>query len=345
MQNLSKYKTLSIIGMEKNTGKTTTLNFLIRAMRGKTIGLTSIGRDGEDKDLVTETEKPTIYIYKGTIIATAKSSLLRSDATFEILGVSDISTPLGEVVFARAVTGGYAELAGPSTKSGIREVIEKIKSFGAEITIADGALSRKTFADPAVTEACILCTGAAYSENLKKLAEETAYFIKLLSIEEADENIKNLFIENMDSAKIAFVYKHKIITSSVKTSIGAAKDVIENLKDDIKYVFIKGIITDNFINDITASGSPLEKVSFIAEDGTKLFFKKDSYLRFSAKGGTIKVLNKINVIGVSVNPTSPSGTVLDYSELSAELKARIDLPVFNVKLMEEGSDQAGFPGQ
>lgn len=335
LNELSKYKTLSIIGLEKNTGKTTTLNFLLEAMKDKTIGLTSIGRDGEDKDIVTLTEKPVIYIRKGTITATAKSSLLRSDATFEILAVSDINTPMGEVVYARAISDGYVEIAGPSTKKGIKEVIDEIKAFGSDIIIVDGALSRKTFADPSVTEACILCTGAAFSENITKLAEETAHFVKLLSVDEADEKIKQLFMKNMQNTKLAFVNAAEVNKSSVKTSIGAAKEVTEKLKEAVNYIFVKGIITDSFINDIIASGCSIKGIHFIVEDGTKLFVNRDSFSRFSAKGGIIEVLNKINIIGISVNPTAPSGAVLDYDELSAELRARIELPVFNVRLMND----------
>ncbi len=53
----SKYKTISIVGMAKNAGKTTALNYLIEeAMdEGVLLGVTSTGRDGETQDLVTGT--------------------------------------------------------------------------------------------------------------------------------------------------------------------------------------------------------------------------------------------------------------------------------------------------
>lgn len=49
-----KYKTLSIVGMSKNAGKTTALNYLIEeAMdEGVMLGITSTGRDGEDRKSV-----------------------------------------------------------------------------------------------------------------------------------------------------------------------------------------------------------------------------------------------------------------------------------------------------
>jgi len=81
---LKPYKSVSIIGMNKNVGKTTTLNHILKEARGSvSLGLTSIGRDGEELDRVTATEKPKIYIEKGTVIATAKQCLLNSDFTRE----------------------------------------------------------------------------------------------------------------------------------------------------------------------------------------------------------------------------------------------------------------------
>lgn len=46
----TKYKTISIVGMAKNAGKTTALNYLIEEAidEGVVLGITSTGRDGRD---------------------------------------------------------------------------------------------------------------------------------------------------------------------------------------------------------------------------------------------------------------------------------------------------------
>jgi len=68
------YKTISIIGLAKNAGKTVALNYLIdEANKFNVItGITSTGRDGESIDLVTKTQKPTIFVTEGMYVATAK---------------------------------------------------------------------------------------------------------------------------------------------------------------------------------------------------------------------------------------------------------------------------------
>ncbi len=330
VNNVYNYKTLSIIGLEKNTGKTTTLNFLLKTIRDKTFGITSIGMDGEEKDTVSRTHKPKIYIDEGTLVATAKTSLLISDATFEILEVLDINTPLGFIVIARSITPGFVELSGASTKNRTKKIITIMEKYGANLTIVDGALSRKTFADPLITEASILCIGATFSEDINTLINETLKLMCFFSISKTEDQISDLYDKVMEHNKLAFVYEDKIISSELKTNLGASKKIISNFNDNLKYVFIKGAITNKLIIDILNSQFNVGTVIFIIEDGTKLFLNIDSYSRFLNKGGRFQCINKINIIGISVNPKSMSGYSLDYKTLESRLKSTVNIPVFNV---------------
>ena len=96
LRQLHSVKTMSIVGMCKNAGKTTMLNWLLEQGRLQgVLGLTSIGRDGESTDVVTGTEKPGIFVREGTLIATAQDMLRLGDITKEILMTTGIPTPLG----------------------------------------------------------------------------------------------------------------------------------------------------------------------------------------------------------------------------------------------------------
>ena len=141
IRRLNETKTMSIVGMCKNAGKTTMLNWLLTAghLRG-TLGLTSIGRDGESTDVVTGTEKPGIFVREGTLIATAKDMLRLGDVTKEILMTTGIPTPLGEVVIMRARSAGYVQLAGPSITTQLRSVSESFFALGAEKSVIDLSL-------------------------------------------------------------------------------------------------------------------------------------------------------------------------------------------------------------
>ncbi|MEG0391915.1 MAG: hypothetical protein RR626_04060, partial [Anaerovoracaceae bacterium] len=86
----TKYKTVSIVGMAKNAGKTTALNYLIEeAMdEGMILGITSTGRDGESTDVVTGTDKPKVFLDVGTIVSVPRQLYDLADAGLELLQMS-----------------------------------------------------------------------------------------------------------------------------------------------------------------------------------------------------------------------------------------------------------------
>lgn len=182
---LTRHASISIIGMCKNAGKTTVLNRLIGLLakdESRTPALTSIGRDGETVDIVTGTEKPGIWVHAGTLLATAADTLRLSDITREILSTTGMRTPMGEVVLLRALSGGFVQLAGPSTAEQLARLSGMLRASGADIVLIDGALSRKSLGAPAVSEAVILCAGASYHPDLDRVVRDTAYACALLSL-------------------------------------------------------------------------------------------------------------------------------------------------------------------
>ena len=67
---------VAVMGMTKNTGKTVALNHLLAraAADHVAVGLTSIGRDGEDRDAVFSIPKPPVLAWPGTLVATVTAS-------------------------------------------------------------------------------------------------------------------------------------------------------------------------------------------------------------------------------------------------------------------------------
>jgi len=331
----TQYNTVSIIGMDKNVGKTTVLNYILSKARGKySLGLTSIGRDGEDQDTVTATEKPRIYIEKGTYVATSKQCLFNSDITREIIKTTGISTAMGEVVIIKALSDGYVELGGPSLNTYIAGICKELKNLGSDLVIVDGALSRKTFASPSITEATILSTGAALSRSMDKVVDSTSYAVKLLSLEkESSSEIVSLCNSNGEDSRISIINKNsEIHCLEVKTSLEASKDILENLKDDTEYVYIKGIVSDKLLQDIMKATDKYKHITFLAEDGTKIFIGPDTLFKLQRQGGKLKVLNPINIISVTANPKSPFGYEFDRDRFLEKLRSKIDLPVIDVKV-------------
>lgn len=93
------FRSVAIIGMAKNTGKTFTFNQLLMEgqKRGLKLALTSIGLDGEERDSLLRHKKPPITVFPGMIVATAKQLLLASRLDCEIWAPPGPSRPWGRL--------------------------------------------------------------------------------------------------------------------------------------------------------------------------------------------------------------------------------------------------------
>jgi len=332
-----KYKTISIVGMSKNSGKTVTLNHLIgEAMyEDITIGITSIGRDGEGEDVVTETEKPRIYVENGTLVATAKEMLALGDANVEILQVTDHRTPMGNIVIGRVRSSGYIQIAGPQLLSEIREVSETMLSLGAEFVIIDGALDRITSADPRISEATILATGAVVSRDMGKTIEETSHVASLLALPTIDNNHdRTLLREIIKNDQIAIVDEdNSVRVIPIKTALNAGGLIGEHLKDQSKYIVIPGSLVKKTILDITRSTRKYKDVDIVISDGTKVFIGPKDWLIFKRQGVRVKVLDKINLIAITINPFAPQGYYFNPEDYLRTMQSYIkDVPVVDLVL-------------
>lgn len=186
---LGAVRTLSIIGMGKNAGKTTVLGRLLGLLAedpARTPALTSIGRDGEATDVVTGTKKPGIWVREGTLVATAADLLRVSDISREILDTTGVHTPLGEVIVLRALSDGFVEVAGPSMNEQLTALARHLRALGGDPVLIDGAIGRKSLAAPAVSEGTILCAGASYDRDMDRVIEDTAYACQLLALPVAE---------------------------------------------------------------------------------------------------------------------------------------------------------------
>lgn len=335
-----KYRVVSVVGMAKNAGKTVALNKIIEEAYNRyiTLGLTSIGRDGEREDLVTKTDKPVIHVMEGTIVATAQDILLNSDARLEILEVTDYRTTMGPVVICRVKENGLVELAGPSNNEEIREVSRKMLIYGADISIVDGAINRKTAASPAVTEATILATGAVVSRSMDRVLDETAHQIELYHLKTVKNREVLAFAEEViEKGCIGIVDENqKYRMLSLKTALSAGRIIGSALTEKSRYIIFPGSLVKKTIEDLIGVSPYYKQVTFVVQDGTKIFIPRAEWCRLKKRGVKIEVMEPLNVLAVSINPYAPQGYEFPAVEFSRKMKESLTLPVIDVML--EGED-------
>ncbi|MCL2682882.1 MAG: hypothetical protein FWE63_05285 [Bacteroidales bacterium] len=242
--------------MAKNTGKTTCLNYVIRRLQeeDKKIALTSIGVDGEERDILYDTPKPRIVLHEDMVFVTSEQDFEQCEFPTEILSVSDRATALGRLITARAKGSGKVVLSGPSDSAWLHTTLMELPKYGVELTLVDGALSRMSLASPAVTDAMILCTGAACSPQLSELIRRTKFRCKLIELEQVDDGLQKklqalengIWVENPMNGEwekignSVFTFKSAIIKQAdVSTPLRSARH------DDVK-------MGENGVNDFAA---------------------------------------------------------------------------------------------
>jgi len=331
----TKYKTLSIIGMAKNAGKTTALNFLIEeAMdEGIKLGVTSTGRDGEMEDLVTCTEKPRVYLDEDMLVTVPSQLYELSDAGLEILRRTPYSTAIGELLICRIADAGYVQVAGPVMSAETKKVTKDMLELGCDMILVDGAIDRKSVANPDTSDAVILSTGAVLSRKMDKVIEETAHIVNLYNLPELEEgkdkeSIRKLLAED----KILVINdKGEVKKLNLVTSLGGAKVIDKEIEDDTKYVFIPGAFTMSVVDQI--SPKKLKNVEFVLKDPTRVFINPMNWGIMRKRGLRVKVLKNIEIAAITVNPWAPLGYTFDNRLLVSEMQKAIpDIPVIDVRM-------------
>jgi len=329
---IKKYKVISIIGLSKNVSKTTTLNHIINLLRNKhTIGVTSIGRDGEPYDAITELPKPKIIVEKETVFATAEDSLKNSEIDTELIKGTDFTTPLGIINIYKAKNKGYVELAGPSMNKQLKDLCNEMLKIGCDVIFIDGAFDRRSFATPLISDATILSTGASVSRNMEKVVDLTSHIYDLFNLERVkDDKIRNISKDILLTAQVGII-NDDYSSSKLEepTALGSSKVIFDQLTKDAKYLVIKGAITDSILEEYVFN-KKVKNITVIVTDPTKLFVSKQPFYKFIKIGGRLKVLNRINLISITVNHTSPLGYEFDNNQFMRLLQERIDVPIFNL---------------
>ena len=329
IQELIKYKSCSIVGLEKNTGKTECFNYVLKRLPldTKRIAVSSIGIDGETTDQVTQTSKPEIFLREGMYFGTSEKHYLMKRLSAELLEISNENTSLGNIVIGKALTPGKILLSGPSSSIGLIRWMDEMKKYNIDLTIIDGALSRMSLASPTVSESMILATGAAYSANINTLVQKTAFVVQMINLDITSQDNCNTF-NNIKSGVWAVdedgVLHDLKVASSLSTNINT-----DGLKK-CKTLFVSGALTDTFVNHIRQN-KIFNETELVVRDFTKIFLTPMTYNSFVNGRRKINVLQKSKLIAVCVNPTSPNGIILDSEKLCNTLSEAINLPVYDLK--------------
>jgi hypothetical protein len=330
---------LALVGLAKNTGKTETLARILaeHAQAGRIVGVTSIGRDGEQHDVIDpRIDKPRILLAAGGLVASTDALLRASGVTHEQLAQTGVRTPLGEVLIARLSEQGAVEVAGPSAGEDLRVVSDAMSAFGAEQVLIDGAIDRRAASAPAVADGLVMATGAILSEDIEVVVAATKDAVDLVMLPVAGlpiagETLADAPVEDApsDGGEKHLTLPRQLVLAAKPSEIAA----LLREHPQTNTFRVDGALSERFLEGLLAARTERAKrtLRIIVSDPTKVFLSHRGPSWYRRQGLAIEVLRTIDLKAITVNPVAPQSHRFDSQELRGLIEAAVpDVPVLDV---------------
>ena len=313
LKTIDNSKYTVIVGLSKNAGKTSFLNWLLKQYQKERVGIFTTGREGEDSDLVFGHEKPKAFIPSESIFTSFAKQIDQNSPFLRVISKTDYKAGGKEIWLASNSIDFPAEIIGPSTVNNQIKLADSMLDYGAEHVFIDGSLDRKTIALSTKIRDIIIVVSPLVG-NEKAIFRKTYYYSKLaeIPIDKGKISSKNI---------IESIYSHETeISHRLKTT-----------KSD--YVLFKGALSAISFDKL--------KPAFRKYSG-KIIFQHPLNLRLSeldlnwlSRHTNLRVRHNFNILAFVVNSFSSDGNHLDCEILRSYLRAKIvKIPIIDIKELE-----------
>ena len=336
---------LALVGLAKNTGKTVALGALLRELEaaGRRVGVTSVGRDGEEHDVIDfRIEKPRIEMPGGSLVATTDGLLRASGLPHELLEETNVRTPLGRVQIARLRGPGAIEIAGPSAAADVRAVADAMLAHGAEQVLIDGAVDRRAASSPDVADQLVISTGAVLDADLDEVVLQTRDAVDLVRLPcVAEDQPDGLPLRALaaaahddgislivDDRGEALELPPRFVLSAGGAEIGELLDA----NPTAHALIVSGALPDRFLRDLLLTATRRRReLIVVTADPTRVFLSKRGPAWYRRQGIRIQVLRSIALAAITVNPVAPGSHRFDSAQLRSLIEQALPgVAVFDV---------------
>jgi hypothetical protein len=329
---------VAFVGLAKNTGKTEALVTLIKELSatGKTLAITSIGRDGEEFDAIQPLiDKPAIRCPAGTLVATAAQLLRRDGTECEVLVRTGVRTPLGEVQIVRLRETAKVEVAGPSSAEEIRAVVEEMLALGADQAIVDGSIDRRAAAAPDVADAVIMATGAVLDEEIENVVSHTGRAVEMISLPRVTDGRLRDLAEGTAGRSVLAAGESVLPLPSrfaLTASAGQLPEELRPTKDREQTLVVNGVLPEHLLEALLP-GRKRNQLRIVVSSPTSVFIRAHSPRWYRERGLHLEVLNRVELRALTVNPQAPLSHSFDSTSLRTAIADVVPpgLPVIDVK--------------
>jgi hypothetical protein len=334
--------TVAVAGLAKNVGKTTTLGVLIRELshEGHTVGVSSLGRDGEQFDVLdSRIPKPAINLPAHSLVATTVTLLRDGEVPYTVVSETNQATPLGRVVVVRTLAAGRVEVAGPASVSGMRATCATMRAHGADHVLIDGSIDRRAGTSPALADAVVLATGAAVHRDMAAVAERTSAAVDLIRLPLlTDTPVRRVAMTCQGSTLVT--PDLRLIPVQPRLTLEGQASVIGRLaqaQGPARWLVIRGALCESLVENMMRQSS-LGETTLVVQDASKVFLSRHTASWYRRRGVRIEAVLPTSLRAITVNPVAPGSHSFDSSRLCEYLAEMIaGVPIFDVQHSTVGS--------
>jgi hypothetical protein len=334
---------VAVVGLAKNTGKTEALGAILRELeeRGATVGVTSVGRDGEARDAIdARIEKPAVRLAAGSLVASTDALLRASGLPLGRLEETGVRTPLGRVLIARLLAAGAVEVAGPSAARDARAVADAMLARGAEPVLIDGAIDRRAASSPAVCDGLVISTGAVLSERIEDVVEQTREAVELVRLPELEDGPPRALAAAQAADLLLDAEGREPVALHPRFALASSVEDVASLlhaNPSASHLVVRGALCEPFLYVLLAAARGRE-LTLVVADSTKVFLADHGPDWYRRQGLSIRVLASIRLCAVTVNPVAPRSHSFESPRLCRLIEAAVpDVPVLDVRAALDGS--------
>ncbi|WP_258110430.1 hypothetical protein [Alicyclobacillus sp. SP_1] len=287
-----------------------------------TVGICSIGLDGERLDAILGLAKPPVEVAAGTLVATAERAIAAASAPLEWLFATGIHSPLGEVVVVRATESTNVLLAGVRSRQHVATVMEALRRFGADYVLVDGAFDRVAAAAPGLVDAVVLAVGAVSGRTVSEVVRHAAYVSQRFLLPPASPEVRALFADAVASDHIGIAYASGVTrlfpreqSAEFAHGLFAANEADGSA---VTAVYVPGAVGDRLLQAAVSSERP---VTVVVAHPAQLLAEEKALSSYWQKGHTLVVWTPLPLLAIAANPVHILGHALDRGELLREMSA------------------------
>src|SRR5579863_853150 len=322
---------LSLIGLSKNVGKTTTTNHLLDTLlqeqyyQPHELALTSLGLDGEATDALTGLPKPRYLPQAGLLVATTANFLQQAGQEgmqFKRLVQLPGRTALGPVFLARIMQPGRIIIAGPTLLRDLRHALAQFQLYGTRLGIVDGAINRLGAASPDITDACIVCTGTSAGATPPIVARRTAEALSRFATPPSQyRDVYDVYRNVLPEIRLLCCTPNG---DEPEPYTGIAEPALEaqwiveqtrvsqsdqaGQKGQNSVFLLRGAFTEELSRELLAGLSQRtasRQAEIVVGDSTRIFCHAAVLQRLADRGLTVRVARPIHILALTINPYTP----------------------------------------